>query len=226
MGAGLASPAPARVRPACGDRGSWLGARCDLGASLLEAGLARRRPSPFLGGPVPEGGWRDPGSRATLSLPVAALARAAGRLPPGPARSWSHLAGAGPARPPEAAGGGVFAEGSLRGAGRAWPRQGQPPTWSAGARGAGTEVSGGDLGEPGQGLARGLRAEGDASGESSQRREKVATRRRASGRQSSSRGSCLLPWVLNSCFVGAASPPPPARFSSFCFQIMLCLAFW
>lgn len=97
-------------------------------------------------------GFGVPGAR---SLPVAGPARAAGRLWPGPDPSWSHLAGAGPARQPEAAGGGVFAEGSRRGAGRAWPSRSRPPTRPAGARGAGPKGSGGGRGEPGQSRAPG-----------------------------------------------------------------------
>ncbi|MEJ1278421.1 hypothetical protein NN561_009343 [Cricetulus griseus] len=74
--------------------------------------------------------------RGPRRLCVVAPAWAAGR-------SWSHLASAGPARAPEAAGGGVFAEGCGCGAGPAWPNRGRPPTWLGGARGLGRKGSGG-----------------------------------------------------------------------------------
>lgn len=81
-------------------------------------------------------------------------------------------------------------------------------------------------GEPGQGRVRALRAEGTASvGGESPARSKVAPRKLSSRRRSPSRRNCLLPWAFISCFVGAGSPRT-ALFSSFAFQILLCLAFW
>lgn len=59
--------------------------------------------------------------------------------------SWSHLASAGPALAPDAAGGGVFAEGCGRGAGPAWLSRGRPPTRLRGPRRLGRQGSGGTL---------------------------------------------------------------------------------
>lgn len=197
------------------------------GARRNPAGLGRRRPSPCPGCPVPEEARRGPGSRGARGLLVEASARAPGHLWPGPSPSWSHLAGAGPASPPAAAGGGVFAKGSRRGAGPAWPSAADLRPGLQGPRGPGRRAAAAAEagGQPAQGRARGLRAEGTASGGSPQPRQRWPLARRSSRRRSPSRRNCLLPWAFISCFVGAGSSPT-ALFSSFAFQILLCLAFW
>lgn len=81
---------------------------------------------------------------------------------PGLSRSWSGLASAGPARAPEAAGGGVFAEGCGWGAGPAWLSQGRPTTWPGGARRAWAEGQWRSPSAWGQALALGSRAVGEA----------------------------------------------------------------
>lgn len=227
MGAGLAAPAPARVRPACGDRGRWRGVRV-LGAPRCWRPASRagdRALSPAAAYAREGGGLRGPGCpepprgrpragcRPSLARPRPELVTSGRRGPGSPARggrrgrvcgglptrSRAGLAEPQPTSDPACGGPRGRAEGQRR----------RP-------RGAGAESG---AGRRAVGEARGLRAEGAASGESSQPGEKVATRRRASGRRSSSRRSCLLPWMLNSCFVGAGSlPPPPPCFLASLFR--------
>lgn len=182
-------------------------------------GLARRRPSPFLSWPVPGGGW-DRRLQGARNRSVEALARVLGGHRPGLSWRWSHLAGAGPARAPEAAGGGVFAEGSACRAGPAWPSRGRPPTWPAGAQGAGLKGSGGGRAGPGAGQlgswavgeAPDLGAEGAVSGGSSQSWEKVA------GPLPVIFPKKVLSGLSNSGFVGASFPFPTAFFPPSLFR--------
>lgn len=119
----------------------------------------------------------------------------------------------------------MFAKGSRRGAGPAWLSAADLRPGLQGPEGPGRPAAAA-AGEPGQGRARALRAEGTASvwGESPAR-SKVAPCKLSSRRRSPSRRKCLLPWAFISCFVGAGSPRT-ALFCSFAFQILLCLAFW
>lgn len=174
------------------------------GPPLLEAGLARRRPSPFPGSRVPEGGRRARGSRVAgiRSLAVAApragcrqslarpgpeLVTSGGRGPGSPGRSGRRGRVCGELRPRSRAGlaerrptsdparGGRGA--GLKGRGRRGARAG------AGAGAAAAAGGGRGAGPPGRGRCFWGKL---------QPRGKVASRRRASERRSFSRRSCLL----------------------------------
>lgn len=126
-----------------------------------------------------------------------------------PSRSWSRLAG--PALPPEAAGGGVCAEGARHGAG---------PTRPAGPEGPGRRAAaaaGERAGPPGGGRGAGPPGRGHRFWGKYPTGERGATRPRPSSGPSSSRGSRSLPWGFISCLVGAGSPPT-ALCSRFAFS--------
>lgn len=149
---------------------------------------------------------------------------------PGLSRSWSRLASAGPACAPEAAGGGVFAEGCGCGAGTAWLSRGRPTTRPGGARGLGQKGSGGGrvLGDRPWRWAVGEAPDSEPRalfvGESSQPCQ--------GGRSKASleaAGSVLIiaPEIVlaflgvHSCFVGASYTPPLQTFLFFLFFFSL-----
>lgn len=160
---------------------------------------------------------------------------------PGLSRSWSRLASAGPARAPEAAGGGVFAEGCGCRAGPAWLSRGRPTTWPRGAR---------QLGRKGNGSGRvfGDRpwrwsVGGRSAGPQNRGRclwgkvpslAKVAAQKRPLRLlalfSSSLLRWCWLAWVCIRALWALANPPPLQTiffFSCFTsFSIMVGLEFW
>lgn len=151
---------------------------------------------------------------------------------PGLSRSWSRLASAGPARAPEAAGGGVFAEGCGCGAGPAWLSQGRPTTWPGGAPRAWAEGQWRWPSAWGQALALGSRAVGEAPdlrmegavcGESSQScqggRSKGPLRLLALFSSSLLRW-CWLFWVCIGALWALANPLPSRPFFFFLASLL------
>lgn len=171
------------------------------------------RPSPLLGCPAPLGG-----RRATWcpSFPVEAPAGSRPSVAR-PSRSWSRLAG--PALPPEAAGGGVCAEGARHGAG---------PTRPAGPEGPGRRAAaaaGERAGPPGGGRGAGPPGRGHRfwgkypTGERGPLARVLPADRLLPGEVARFPGGLFRAWWA------PALPPPPCVLASL-FQIMLRLAFW
>lgn len=185
-------------------------------------GFAGRRPSRFPGCPTADGGCgsRGPGVPAAShwKRPLWLQAASSPALPGAGHICTARARLARPKRPE----GGVFAKGPRRGTerpGRATAvlRPGLQGPEGLGRRAA--AVSGnragpgaGRLGGRAVGEARDLWTEGTASGESPQPRGKLRLSGFSQGGRSSSWRTCLLPWVFNSCFVGADSSfPTPHR---------------
>lgn len=205
VGAGLASPAPARCAPPAGFGGGGEGPESSeppswRGLVGTPAGLARPTPSPFPGCPGPEGGRRDRGP----GVPIASPWKPPRGSRPSLARPFPGLVPSGrrgPARPPEAAGGGVFAEGSRRGAEPAWPTSDPACRGPRGrAEGQGCAV----------GEAQGLRAEGTALGQVPSPGKRWPSRRaRHLPREAAGFPGCLIRALW-----APALPPPPGFLAS------------